>query len=261
MPEICGDFAARSTANYPHAPHGAARLEIRMVANPNAALIRLVDDALGRTGKSDRKASLEATGKVDVIRQLRRGHRPRADALAALARVLEIDPGEVFKAAGVSPYSVPVSQHDREGPDHSGPSAVIPELDVRAGAGGGTLAEAQAFDAPVGEWQLPLAMLQGQTSAPISALRIITVYGDSMEPELPAGAKVIVDTADVRPTPPGIFVVHDGMGLVLKRVEHIHRSDPPRVRLISDNPRYTTYEVTAEEAQLQGRVIGSWRWR
>lgn len=236
-----------------------------MTANPNNHLIRLIDDALGRIGKSDRKASLEATGKVDAIRQLRRGHRPRADVLVALARAIEADPAELFVAAGVSPYSMTHAQAKAEGfdqePETPHGAAVIQELDVRAGAGGGTLAEAAVTEPAVSVWHLPLAMLQGQTSAPISGLKIITVYGDSMEPELPAGAKVIVDTTDVRPSPPGIFVVHDGMGLVLKRVEYIHRSDPPRVRLISDNPRYQTYEVTTEEAHLQGRVIGNWRWR
>jgi hypothetical protein len=46
----------------------------------------------------------------------------------------------------------------------------------------------------------------------------------------------LVDLGRRSPTPPGIFVLDDGMGLVAKRLEHIPSSDPPRVRIISDNP-------------------------
>ena len=55
---------------------------------------------------------------------------------------------------------------------------------------------------------------------------------------------------------PGIFVLHDGMGLVAKRLEHVPMSDPPRLRILSDNARYTPYECLAEEV----KVIGHIRW-
>jgi phage repressor protein C with HTH and peptisase S24 domain len=46
------------------------------------------------------------------------------------------------------------------------------------------------------------------------------------------------------------------MGLVAKRLEHVPMSDPPRVRIISDNHQYSPYECTAEEVNIVGRV----RW-
>ena len=52
------------------------------------------------------------------------------------------------------------------------------------------------------------------------------------------------------------FVLHDGMGLVAKRLDHIPNSEPPRVRIISDNPLYSPYEGTAEEVNIIGRI----RW-
>ena len=55
-----------------------------------------------------------------------------------------------------------------------------------------------------------------------------------MMPTLHDGDIVLVGRRT--PTPPGVFVLYDGMGLVAKRVEHITNSDPPRVRIISDNP-------------------------
>lgn len=134
----------------------------------------------------------------------------------------------------------------------------IVELDVRASMGAGAIVESENV---TGEWQVPADLFRGQTSAPLGALRIITAYGDSMEPEIPPGARVAVDISDKRPSPPGIFVVFDGVGLVIKRVEVVPFSDPVTVRLSSDNSHYKPYERVLDEAYIQGRVIGQWRWR
>ena len=37
-------------------------------------------------------------------------------------------------------------------------------------------------------------------------------------------------------------------------------SDPVRVKITSDNPKYDPYERTIDEAYIQGRVLGQWRW-
>jgi SOS-response transcriptional repressor LexA len=46
------------------------------------------------------------------------------------------------------------------------------------------------------------------------------------------------------------------MGLVAKRLEHVANSDPPRLRIISENPSYKPYEVSSEEVNIIGRM----RW-
>ena len=76
-----------------------------------------------------------------------------------------------------------------------------------------------------------------------------------MLPTLYPGQKVMVNTRDNRPTPPGLFYVWDGMGLVIKRVELVPGSNPPTVRIKSDNPKYDTYERTIDEAHINGRII------
>jgi phage repressor protein C with HTH and peptisase S24 domain len=73
-------------------------------------------------------------------------------------------------------------------------------------------------------------------------LRIMHVEGDSMMPTLHDGDIVLVDLGRRSPTPPGIFVLHDGMGLVAKRLEHVAKQRSYEVRagehhrIISDNP-------------------------
>lgn len=91
--------------------------------------------------------------------------------------------------------------------------------------------------------------------APPNELRMITVDGDSMEPLLSSGDRILIDSSQRIPVPPGIFVIWDGMGLAAKRVEHIPNSDPPMVLIKSVNPEYQAYERNAEEVNVVGRVV------
>ncbi|MDE2166516.1 MAG: transcriptional regulator [Alphaproteobacteria bacterium] len=141
--------------------------------------------------------------------------------------------------------------------DTAGRILRIPELDVRAAAGDGLTGEGAKI---IDEWALPSGMVRHYSTAPASDLRIITVMGDSMEPTLQPGQRVLVDTGDRNPSPPGVFVVWDGLGLVVKRCQMVPHSEPPRVRITSDNTKYDAYERTLSEAYIQGRVIGQWRW-
>ncbi len=78
-----------------------------------------------------------------------------------------------------------------------------------------------------------------------------------MMPTLHDGDIVLVDLGRRSPTPPGIFVLHDGMGLVAKRLEYIPNNDPPQVRIISDNPLYKPYEGSGEEVNIPDVSDGS----
>ena len=98
----------------------------------------------------------------------------------------------------------------------------------------------------------------------VSDAWIVEVAGDSgydpHNPHAPGsvfpGDRVIIDTADRRPSPPGPFAVFDGIGLVVKLVEVVPQTDPVRLRLSSRNPSYQPYEVIEGEAHIIGRVRG-----
>src|SRR5579859_2918160 len=170
-----------------------------------------------------------------------------------------IDSADLFALAGVD------GSGQRPLPTFARPEALAPmmridELDVRASAGSGSSGLTDENSRTVAAWQIPNEIVRGYTTAPAADLRIITVLGDSMEPTLLPGQRVLVDTADRRPSPPGVFVVWDGLGLVVKRVQLLPHTDPPRVKITSDNQNYEPYERTLDEAYIQGRVIGQWRW-
>jgi transcriptional regulator with XRE-family HTH domain len=149
---------------------------------------------------------------------------------------------------------------------------LVREIDVRAGAGGGGFGEVVATtpshgitvseDAVKDVWRIPDSYLRGNLRMEASSTFIVEVSGDSgYDPSnahapgsiLP-GDRVIVNTQDRRPSPPGPFLIYDGVGLVVKLVEVLQGTEPVRLRLSSRNPSYTPYEVTEDEAYIVGRV-------
>lgn len=133
----------------------------------------------------------------------------------------------------------------------------IAEIDVRASAGPGAIHE--GLEETKTTWLFPEPMVRHEFRAPANALRMLTLVGDSGEPLVSSGDRIVVDTGQRVPAPPGLFVVWDGMGLVFKRVEHIPDSDPPKVIIKSVNREYQDYERLVEEVNVIGRVVWAGR--
>ena len=133
------------------------------------------------------------------------------------------------------------------------PLAGVPELDVAAAAGGGAFNADAAVEKA--RWYLPEAMLRHEGGARPEDLRILRVQGDSMEPLLREGDRLLVDVARRTPGTGEMAVLWDGTGLVVKRVEIVSGEDPPRLRLLSANPDYSVYTCLAEEAHVVGKVM------
>jgi phage repressor protein C with HTH and peptisase S24 domain len=210
-------------------------------------VVKLIDDR----GTNLKKAS-EAAGKnLAYMHQFIYRGTPKVlpeDVREALARFLGVDDAELRHP------QVPRRKRPRSKsvPEREGFSA-ISEIDVRASAGPGAFHD--GLEESKGAWLFPDPVIRHEFRARTEDLRIITIDGDSMEPLLSSGDRILIDTAQRVPVPPGIFVVWDGMGLVAKRVEHVINSDPPRVLIKSINPEYQSYERDAEEVNIVGRVV------
>ncbi|MBY4639675.1 hypothetical protein K6L44_06620 [Gluconacetobacter entanii] len=142
-------------------------------------------------------------------------------------------------------------------------AVIIPEINVTASAGPGMLPPDfgnERNQSVVAEWQIPAEFLGKHLSA-IDSLKVISVIGDSMAPEYAHGEKVLVDLGQRVPSPPGTFVLWDGYGFVLKRLEILVGSDKPCVRISSVNPEYADYERPLEDVAVNGRVVGKWVWK
>ena len=123
------------------------------------------------------------------------------------------------------------------------PVAAIPEIAVEAGAGAGAL-----------------AMLRYEDGAAPENVRILRVRGNSMEPEMREGDRIVVDVSRRLPATGETFVLWDGNGLVVKQVEPVRddgagEEEPPRLRLISANPGYAPYTCLAQDVHVLGKVL------
>lgn len=137
--------------------------------------------------------------------------------------------------------------------DELAPSGIaVPLFEVSAAAGGGRTGEEPASSAAL---SFPPSLLRQITAAPANGLRLISISGDSMAPTLEHGDMVMIDTNRTIPSPPGIFILDDGVGLVAKRVDAIPNTRPQMLRLSSDNQAYSNYQRRIDEVRILGRVV------
>ena len=81
-----------------------------------------------------------------------------------------------------------------------------------------------------------------------------------MAPELLPGETVLVDLSDVTPSPPGIFVVADGLGHIIRRCAHVPQSNPPQIRITAADTQYESHTTDLARAGIVGRVIAKLQW-
>lgn len=182
----------------------------------------------------------------DVLRG--RSKRPNPEKLSRVATALKVDLHWLLTGQGniqgIAPFD--------EGADED--FIAIPYVEARPSMGGGAVVEEPVETGR--DFHFRRAWIRDKLRASPSNLRVLHVEGDSMLPTLEDGDTILLDLSLKRPTPPGIFVLHDGMGLVAKRLEHVPNSTPHKIRILSDNPLYSPYERSIDEIRIIGRI----RW-
>jgi phage repressor protein C with HTH and peptisase S24 domain len=77
-----------------------------------------------------------------------------------------------------------------------------------------------------------------------------------MAPTLTTGDRVIIDTGHKSPTPDGLYAIRDAFeGIVVKRLQLMRSTRPPRVKIISDNTNHATEEVPLNELEIVGKAL------
>lgn len=220
----------------------------------NERLLKEIDRRSKLLGLTDITLAKKAGLGRDAVRDIRRRptSKPSYDTLLAIAKALGCTVADLTGER-------PVRQERRAAAD----TVEIVELEVHAGSGmgidgDGTLMTSDENVAIVGVHTMPSASFREAYGMSSSRIRILAVKGNSMEPKLWPGQRVMVDIEDRTPSPPGIFVVWDGLGLVLKYVEVVANSEPLRVRISSANAAFQAYERNIGEAYINGRVVGVW---
>lgn len=227
-----------------------------MIEGPGAFIAKEVERRMLLLGMQQKHLARAAGLNETYVRDLIKGKskNPKNEHLAKLAEALGCTIGDLMPPTR---QRLGFKSDPAEAAGESGVfSTGVREIDVYAGMGGGGLVDEEHSP---GEWRLPTEWLRQEVRGDLKQIRIITLEGDSMAGTLEAGDKVVVDLNRTLPSPPGLFVVYDGVALVAKRLEYLEEMDPPRIRITSDNPKYRAYERTVDEVKIAGRIMGRWQ--
>lgn len=197
-------------------------------------------------GKSQDEVGKAAGVSRAAVAQWEKGTTaPTADKLEPICELLDADPVWLITGA-----------HGKWSKGAKGAVGVatidVPEYDVRASAGGGFQIDKERQK---DVWPFSRKYILDELRLPASNLVVLEVVGDSMEPTLHSGDRVLVNMGDKRVTNPGIFVLWDGDGTVIKRLETVPNTSPQRIKRISDNPLHGTYEVVGADTIIIGRAV------
>lgn len=181
------------------------------------------------------------------------------DVRAQLAEMFGVDEVLLGKPLRSGPQPTGAQDNNRE------PSS-LPEYDVRGGVayGGGMDTQewedgGQQAQMPVAQWGLPPSYVRNELGLTFGQADILPVRGDSMDDGtkhgLSSGDRVIVDRLDTDPRQGGIFAVWDGGGVIVKQVELVRNTDPPRILCKSRNPSYAPIELVIDgNVHVIGRI-------
>jgi phage repressor protein C with HTH and peptisase S24 domain len=230
---------------------------------------------LEELGKSAREVSMRVSGTPDLIRHILAGRQlgTSGEKLLRLAAELECSVDYLYERSAHVGEPPTVPKYDFALPDllrpqrrkkkRGAPSRAriehavesvrgevteVPEYDVRVSAGHGSL----VADEPVRRyWGMPRGYLDA-IGVDAHNIAFVEVIGDSMAPTLMPGDLVMLDLRSTNPALPAIYALWDGDATVCKRLEKAHGTD--KVRIISENRAYTTYEARVEDVRVIGRV-------
>jgi len=233
--------------------------------------------ALLQPGKSKGGLAKAMNVHQAQISRLLKGERAlKAEEIPLIAKYLELPESHFWQADDEQVRSVPIGQEFEPDPEWSEdetrsraarnaqrrtlqPGEIV-ERDATAGLGiggdvGTVVVDGVVQDDVRGIWRLPPDFIHTELRSREADLDFITVEGDSMAPTLMPGDKVLVSRAYGRASD-GVFVIHDGLGPSVKRLQVMIGTSPLQIRILSDNPHHTPREILAEDLQLIGRVIG-----
>lgn len=143
----------------------------------------------------------------------------------------------------------------------------LPELDLRAGAGEGSVGASVALPGKgtrssghmvTNEWLFPDQFLRAEAKASPAHSIVVEIVGDSMSPTYQPGERAIVDLTQTMLSADAVYMISDGESPPqIKRLQRIPFSDPARVKIISDNPLLENFEADLDRVTIYGRVCAA----
>lgn len=132
--------------------------------------------------------------------------------------------------------------------NHDDNFVTIPRFSDKISAGGGLI--------PVNEVEIKVAFRRDwiQKKGDPEKMSLIAVSGDSMEPTLMTGDLVLINHGHNHLDPQGgIYAIALDDVILIKRLQILYPTG--KVRIISDNSKYDSFDLSQEEVRINGRVI------
>lgn len=219
---------------------------------PLARAIRRAIDASGKTRNHfDRQLQTLLGTKGKWLYDIERGKikRPSAEVIGHIERVMALPPDRLMDIAYPTLRVAPAPPAQMS-PIDDGDAVPVTSLDLSVSMGPGTIVEDFVESEPV---YMDLRLLQIITRTPSDRLRLIKGIGDSMEPTLRTGDRILVDINDRQLARiNGIYWI-DHFGL--HGIKRLRGSAAGKVMVMSDNQNVPDFEADAADVRIHGRVI------
>lgn len=198
-------------------------------------------------GLSEPEVCTRAGLAKTYIRDLRTGRKKslKMDTARKIAEVLEVSPewlfsGDIRDAVAFAPLTL-------GGEDNI---VTIPVYDITASAGPGSIVE---DGEPVGHYPLALEDLQRMTRTASQHIAALEVRGDSMEPDLRHGDRIVIDRTVTRFIGEFVYVLERSGVLLVKKLSPNFKTN--QIRIISSNSSFETDEIDEEDLRIVGKVF------
>lgn len=183
------------------------------------------------------------------VERLEKGQRRLTqDWIEKAADALGVDPPQIIepepRVGGLATLPAPRTSETEDD------TVEIVALDLSLSMGPGTLIEDFVEEERV---RMSLGFIQAITRTPSDRLRLVRGIGDSMEPTLRTGDRVMVDINERQLSRThGVYWI-DHLGTHgIKRLRPAGRG---KILVMSDNVMVPDFEVDAEDLRIEGRVI------
>lgn len=211
----------------------------------NKMMIERLKNEMERAGVNARKLSDMANVGRSFVYDILNGKscNPTTSKITAVANVL-----------GVSvPYLVSGTSNDNEIITRTGDNFVcVLSAEVKVDKKGerslATNSQSKSFFFQR-EW------LENSLNANIDNLIAVAIEDETMSPTLQRKDSILVDKSDKFSGNVGVYLIFDGVNVAARRLEFVANSNGEKVHVISDNRKYTSYEVLLSDVEIVGRVI------
>ncbi len=109
-------------------------------------------------------------------------------------------------------------------------------------------------------WIMPASILAAHTQSPPEQIKIFSISENAMAPDFLRGEQVLVDLSDKKPSPPGAFIISDGLSQIIRQCEIVPHSAPPQIKISARREQYESYTVSLDDPTIIGRVIAKLQW-